>query len=160
MERRNKFIVDKKFQLRVFYKIFILITLTIAICGGVLAFYTINGHRVDGFINNVRYFMDNAGTNPEIAGQLKIILVSMLVSLAVTLVISSVITLIYSHRIAGPVYRMKKVIDEISKGNFDIDVRVRKEDEFKDLAEKIKEMTVQLKKRYGRRRKFINEDLN
>lgn len=42
-----------------------------------------------------------------------------------------------SHKIAGPIYRMEKDLDEIAKGNLSLRIRLRRGDEFVDLAEKI-----------------------
>jgi len=52
--------------------------------------------------------------------------------------------LFYSHKIAGPVYRFKKVTEEVAKGNFDIEINLRKNDEFKDLAESMNTMIREL----------------
>ncbi len=53
---------------------------------------------------------------------------------AVILIMSSV-SIFITHRIAGPVYRFKKVLAEISSGNLDISVKLRDKDDLKDLAE-------------------------
>ena len=53
---------------------------------------------------------------------------------AVILIMSSV-SIFITHRIAGPVYRFKKVLAEISSGNLDISIKLRDKDDLKDLAE-------------------------
>ncbi len=53
---------------------------------------------------------------------------------AVILIMSSV-SIFITHRIAGPVYRFKKVLAEISGGNLDISIKLRDKDDLKDLAE-------------------------
>jgi len=42
-----------------------------------------------------------------------------------------------SHRIAGPVYRLEKELDKISKGNFSLRIKFRKKDELSSVAEGI-----------------------
>lgn len=49
--------------------------------------------------------------------------------------------LLFSHKIAGPVYRIEKSIEEIAKGNLALKVKLRKGDEFWDLADMINIMT-------------------
>lgn len=55
--------------------------------------------------------------------------------------------LLLSHRIAGPVFRIEKVLKEIGDGNFDIQVHLRKRDELKDVAAAINQMNLNLKER-------------
>lgn len=56
-----------------------------------------------------------------------------------------IIGLFLSHKIAGPLFRMEKVLRDIGKGNFDIHVKLRKGDELKGMAEAINDMTANLK---------------
>lgn len=56
-------------------------------------------------------------------------------ALGVVILVLSGLNIFITHKIAGPVYRFRKVFAEISRGNLDITVRLRKHDEFKDLAE-------------------------
>jgi HAMP domain-containing protein len=61
-------------------------------------------------------------------------LVSMsLVNLLIILVIAAA-ALFITHRAAGSVYHMKRVIDEIKSGNAKERVHLREKDEFQDLA--------------------------
>jgi methyl-accepting chemotaxis protein len=53
---------------------------------------------------------------------------------AVILIMSSV-SILVTHKIAGPIYRFKKVLAEISGGNLDISIKLRDKDDLKDLAE-------------------------
>jgi len=55
------------------------------------------------------------------------------------------LALIFSHKVAGPVYRIEKSIDEIAGGNLMLKVKLRKGDELKDLAEIINVMTENLR---------------
>lgn len=52
--------------------------------------------------------------------------------------------LLFSHKIAGPVYRIEKSIEEIAKGNLALRIKLRKGDEFWDLADIINTMTENL----------------
>lgn len=58
----------------------------------------------------------------------------MLIGLLSILVIVGLICLIYSHRIAGPLVRLKKYIDMFCEGKNTPGIHLRKYDEFKDLA--------------------------
>ena len=51
-----------------------------------------------------------------------------------------------SHRIAGPIYKIKTVIDKMAKGDLPPSVVLRKNDEFKELAESVNNLLDYLKK--------------
>jgi len=56
---------------------------------------------------------------------------------------------LFSHRIAGPVYRIEKTIYEIARGNLRLRIRLRKGDELRDLADIINDMTQNLDSSIG-----------
>lgn len=52
-----------------------------------------------------------------------------------------IMALLFSHRIAGPLYRIEKSVYEISRGNLALRVKIRKGDELWDLADLLNVMT-------------------
>jgi methyl-accepting chemotaxis protein len=46
-----------------------------------------------------------------------------------------------THRFAGPLYRFEKSLEEMLKGNFDFEIRLRSSDEAKELAQMLNEFT-------------------
>lgn len=62
-----------------------------------------------------------------------------------------------SHKIAGPAYRIRKTIDQITKGDLDRPITLRKNDEFKEVAEALNEMMSNLKERLGKDRKIVED---
>ncbi len=55
--------------------------------------------------------------------------------------------IIFSHRIAGPLPKIYQTLQDIGKGNFDLILTLRKNDELRDLAEHINQMVLKLKER-------------
>jgi methyl-accepting chemotaxis protein len=47
------------------------------------------------------------------------------------------VSIFITHKIAGPLYHLKKSISEITEGNLDVKVKLRKRDDLKDLAEQV-----------------------
>jgi methyl-accepting chemotaxis protein len=45
-----------------------------------------------------------------------------------------VISMFLTHRFAGPMYRFEKSVEEMLRGNFNFEIRLRKKDEGKELA--------------------------
>ncbi len=56
-------------------------------------------------------------------------------ALGIVILTLGVLSVFITHKIAGPVYRFKKVLSEISAGNLNVSVHLRKRDDLKDLAE-------------------------
>ena len=57
-----------------------------------------------------------------------------------------ILGLLFSHRIAGPVYRISKTLEEITKGNLGLKIKLREGDELVDLADMINNLTDNLNK--------------
>lgn len=55
--------------------------------------------------------------------------------------------LVFSHRIAGPLPKIYRVLDQLAAGQYDVKLTLRKQDELKDLAEKINLLAQKLKER-------------
>jgi methyl-accepting chemotaxis protein len=47
------------------------------------------------------------------------------------------VSIFITHKIAGPLYRLKKSLSMITEGNLDVKVKLRKRDDLKDLAEHV-----------------------
>ena len=52
--------------------------------------------------------------------------------------------LVFSHRIAGPLPKIYKALDDIGNGHFDVKLTLRKQDELVELAEHINRMAERL----------------
>lgn len=57
-----------------------------------------------------------------------------------------ILGLLFSHRIAGPVYRITKTLEEITRGNLGLKIKLREGDELIDLADMINNLTDKLNK--------------
>jgi nitrogen fixation/metabolism regulation signal transduction histidine kinase len=66
-------------------------------------------------------------------------------SLLITLIIATW-ALVITHRAAGAVYHVRRVIEEIRSGNLTERVHLREKDEFKDLADSFNQMMDELQK--------------
>jgi methyl-accepting chemotaxis protein len=58
--------------------------------------------------------------------------------------------LLLSHRIAGPAYRLKKSLDRMAGGDYGFEVRLRKRDYLKDVAESMNQTLDRLRRRRER----------
>ena len=68
-----------------------------------------------------------------------------LATLLITLVIA-IWALVVTHRAAGAIYRIKKVMEEIGSGNVKARISLRKKDDFQDLAKAFNQLMDDLQK--------------
>jgi methyl-accepting chemotaxis protein len=71
-------------------------------------------------------------------------------------VVVVIITLLVSHKIAGPMFRSKQHLEEISRGNLQKKVHIRNGDQFDSVARNLNEMVVALNSRL----RFLQEQLD
>ncbi len=57
--------------------------------------------------------------------------------LAAMIVLMSLGTIFMTHRIAGPVFRLKKTLADVSAGRLDVDLVLREKDDLKELAQHV-----------------------
>lgn len=55
----------------------------------------------------------------------------------------------FSHRIAGPIFKIQKYIMEVSNGRYPGLIKLRKDDLLKNFAETVNQMIISLKDRYN-----------
>ncbi|MFA5275448.1 MAG: HAMP domain-containing protein [Candidatus Omnitrophota bacterium] len=71
---------------------------------------------------------------------LPFLIISCLAGIIMSGTLTIIITLFISHRIAGPIYRLEQDIAEIDKGNLNLEIHVRANDELQDLAKSLNQM--------------------
>ena len=130
--KRKIFIINKKYQFR--YLFIIISTMLISVASVYFTtFYVIWNKVIDEF-----FFVPEASKKlAEIFVQTSQLLVIPILLLAV---IFTAIGIILSHKVAGPIFRVERVAQELSKGNLDIRVKFRKGDELHELADSLNEM--------------------
>ena len=58
-------------------------------------------------------------------------------------------TLLVTHRIAGPIYRLSQEVEKLKKGDLTRSFKIRNKDEFQDLARNLHEMSLVLRENYS-----------
>ena len=130
--KRKIFIVNKKYQYR--YLFIIISTMLISVASVYFTtFYVIWNKVIDEFF----YVPEAAKKLAGIFVQTSQLLVIPIVLLAA---IFTAVGIILSHKVAGPIFRVERVAQELSKGNLDIKVKFRKGDELHELADSLNSM--------------------
>jgi len=63
-------------------------------------------------------------------------------------VLTFLISIFISHRIAGPLFKLSRFLDQVKAGDLSQDLYFRKKDHFKDLAVRFNEMQASLRRRH------------
>jgi methyl-accepting chemotaxis protein len=64
---------------------------------------------------------------------------------AISIILMMVVSVYMSHKIAGPLYRLKKCFQDVAKGDLSFEMRLRKGDELTDLVDDFNGMLRTLK---------------
>lgn len=87
------------------------------------------------------------------------IIITLVVGIAIGLA-GLVIFIYLSHRLAGPLYRFEKTLDDISKGDVSFRVNLRKPDQLKSLQQPLNNLLNSADERIKKMKKDIDEGSN
>ena len=82
------------------------------------------------------------------------------VVLLVFVIATIFLTLYVSHKIGGPLYRFGKSLESIGGGNLNLYMKLRPQDQLKDFADQLNQMTENLNKKIRRIREEVTELTN
>jgi methyl-accepting chemotaxis protein len=136
-KRRNYFI-NKKFQAEFISKFCILICLACVLMGIIV--YVSSAKTVTTSFENLRLVVKSTADFILPALLLSSLAAAIIVSLACIGVL-----LFISHRIAGPLYRLERSLEQIADGDLTVETRLRSTDEGKALAASLNDMATKLK---------------
>jgi methyl-accepting chemotaxis protein len=138
--KRRQYFVKKNYQAK-----FILKFCLIVLCGTLVS---------SGLL-----FLFTRGTLTSSSGQFGLVVkdtafailpyvaLSNIITFILVVVAAIIVILFISHKIAGPLFRFEKELNEIGKGDLTKTIKLRKKDQFKDLAESLNNMTTDLRSR-------------
>ncbi len=135
--KRKKFFnfyIKKRLQWRILLKIWGIILASLLVTGIIFYFYSdINvGKSYRLFHIKAENFLD-------------FLIPVLLTGFFASLILGVVASLFFPHPIAGPLYRIERDLVDIGKGNLRKEIRIRKGDELKDLADSINIMIRELR---------------
>ncbi|NQU74291.1 MAG: methyl-accepting chemotaxis protein [Candidatus Omnitrophica bacterium] len=144
---RKKYLINTKFQLK-YTGLILLFMFVVAWLTGYTVYYTgwlLMGEKLSAVYPQGR-----------LVAIMRTVNFTLLLRLALITPLVVVISIILSHRIAGPVFRIGKYLKSIASGDLSAKLHLRKNDELQDLAEAINEMTGELKSRVNKVKGLVN----
>ncbi|MFP4380607.1 MAG: hypothetical protein ACLFUS_08905 [Candidatus Sumerlaeia bacterium] len=137
--RRSQWIVDMVFQGQFILQLVLISLLAGVIAGMITLFFIVKVE--DGNPQVDRVVLEAL---PRVA----------LESVIVTVLVLPIIALFLSHRIAGPIYRIRDSIQRVKRGDLSFRIGLRRFDHFKNLAQEFNTLLDQLE---GERRSRMKE---
>jgi nitrogen fixation/metabolism regulation signal transduction histidine kinase len=77
--------------------------------------------------------------------QQRAMIVSLVGGLALMVVLIGLLGIYFTHKVAGPVYKMKRLLKQVGTGDLHVEARLRKGDELQDFFETFTEMVASLR---------------
>jgi methyl-accepting chemotaxis protein len=132
-QKRKNYFIDKKFQGR-----FMLKFCSLIILGGILTIvilYLMAYNATAVSIINSRVVVRSTADFI-----LPILIQTVAIVVILVGIFAIILTMKFSHKVAGPLYRFKKVIADLGKGDFSQNFQIRRLDQLQDLANYLNEM--------------------
>lgn len=141
--KRKHIFIEKKFQIK-FISIFIVILILGSFVSGALLYFLSNQELGRSFYS----------AHSRIKNLWEILLPAVLTTSFTTVIMISLlavfVVLFLSHKIAGPLYRFEKSLEEVGKGNLSLYTKLRDDDEIKPVAKTFNQMTTDLNQKISK----------
>jgi len=151
--RRRQYIVNKMFQYKIIFYLAALIVLTVAVSHGLaLAFAKWLGSS-----------QASAQMSEALHGTLArpfswdVVWIPALITVFIGLVLVLVFGRVYSNRIAGPLFNLKRVLARVGGGDLGTRMHIRSQDEFHDVEGVFNQMMAELNQRFASVQKALQE---
>ena len=134
--KRKQYLVDRPYQLKFVSRVLM----------GVLLIAVLSGLVSSAIIWRNMYQPEMS--HEHIVTALLAVTMTLLVELLVSIPIVFVLGIQQSHRVVGPVARLKRMIEAIGDGDFSQRITLRHGDTLEDLAKSINQMVEKLQQRF------------
>jgi signal transduction histidine kinase len=131
--KRRTYFIEKKFQLQFITKFCFLVILGGFVTAGLVYFLSRQATTVA--IVNSRIVVRSTADF-----LLPLLIQTVAVAVVLTGCATIAITLFVSHRIAGPLFRFKRIMEAMERGDFSRGFRLRTKDQLQDFAESMNKM--------------------
>lgn len=151
--RRNIFLINRPFQMRFsFY-----------VCSWLFALSFVYPIIIYNLFNYLARYLQLDPNGPGLAaiqGTRKEVLLLLVVFQVIFLIITFMISVFLSHRIAGPLYKLKSFFRQNGDGKLSPEIHFREHDHFKDVADEYNQMLSRLSAELRGVREMISATAN
>ena len=137
---RRQYLIDKKFQIKFIVKFCLIIIISSLLIAGFMLFFSKGSTSVS--VENTQIVVKKTSDLIMPLIVQTIVIVSAFAGTAVMF-----LTLFMSHKIAGPLYRLKIALELLTHGDFANDIQVRGDDQLQDFAKSMDTLRVSLQQK-------------
>ena len=148
--KRNTIFIQKKFQSRSIITVVSIIAISGFVSGVLLYFLLAN--ELSSELQIAHTQIQNTWDSLAPA-----IIFGNIVTVIVTGLVAAIAVLYQSHKIAGPMYRLQTICEEVSRGNYNPVSSLRKADQLTALAESFEKMLLSLREKQNHQSEIIGE---
>ncbi|MFA7677427.1 MAG: methyl-accepting chemotaxis protein [Candidatus Omnitrophota bacterium] len=138
--KRRQYFIDRSFQTKFILRFCLVVIASALIIGGLVLFLSRNSTTVA--IENTEVVVK--GTADFI---LPVVVSTTLMVTLLSAIAVSLITLVTSHKIAGPLFRLKREIDFLKEGDLRRNFNIRSKDQLQNLSKSLNQMCEALRQR-------------
>ncbi len=149
MHRRRHFIIEGNFQTRFILRfILVVVGATLLSTAAILGLFYFKYQYGGANFENIVIMVTSEGQT-DVTGLFQVVLTPLIAANLFVLCIIVPFSLFYSHKIAGPIYRLEQSLDLLLSGDMDFIITLRKHDEFKYLADKMNALIDYMRRNVG-----------
>ncbi|MBI4654640.1 MAG: HAMP domain-containing protein [Nitrospirae bacterium] len=143
-------VINRHFKIRFIIVVFLVLILALSISAAFFYFYT-NKELGETYTQKIYAIT-----------QFKTIVIKDTLFIFIPPVIAAIIFIVipiilYTHRIVGPLVRIRAVTQQISEGDLDILIKFREKDAIKPLADALNNLALKYRERYSRLSSLLEE---
>lgn len=155
--RRRQYMINQKFQKGLMLKLALLVVGTILAAHAMTVAYV----RLINLAGQSGQVAPLPAPGTPVAVSLAQILDFLLIPGLITALLATIAVLafglFYSHRIAGPLFNLKRMMNKVEGGNLNVTMRIRAADEFHDVESAFNQMVANLNQRLEAVRSAVQE---
>lgn len=148
--KRNTIFIQKKFQVRSIVTVVGIIAAS-GLLSGIMLYFLLS-NELSSELQVAHQQIQNTWDSLAPA-----IIFGNIITVIVTGVVAAFAVLYQSHKIAGPMYRLQTICDEVSRGNYKPVSSLRKADQLTALANSFEEMLSALRNRQSNQLQVVTE---
>ena len=146
--KRRQYFIDRKFQAKFIFKFCLIVVLSSLLIGTALFFISRDSTTVT--IENTEVKVKRTADFI-----LPLMILTLVIVAAFSAVVVSILTLLTSHKISGPLYRLRQDIDILKDGDLRRNFSIRSKDQLQELAKSLNSMCQSLREKQAELKKKI-----
>ena len=150
---RTRYLIDRDFQLKYAFLLACVAIFVALLIGGVVYYAMQESYQVLASAN----LMDNAEVRSLVQQWKNFLTYNLLIILCGTIVFLTIFGVLVTHKIVGPIYVLKKRLNDVTAGRYHIPMTLRRSDEFQGLKHQFNTMIEALRLRNTTELKILND---